>query len=171
MRYFIFIAFAVILVGCASSSFDHPAFVTTFGRHTSSDGNWRIMAAEGSLDISHPSKSQRGDWVTHSPDNWNAQTGWFVYIEGPTSVWAYDGDGRLVLEELTGVEDYSSMREMLFQREIPAAVFSRLSDKTKGMIDYLKKRPNTALEPTGVGAGSSASRSTSQPADGSAFGR
>jgi uncharacterized protein YceK len=34
-----------------------------------------------------------------------------------------------------------------------------------------KPSPNTALEPTGVGAGSSAPRSTSQPAGGSAFGR
>ena len=39
------------------------------------------------------------------------------------------------------------------------------------LIDWPKVRPNTALEPTGVGAGSSASRSTSQSAGGSAFGR
>jgi hypothetical protein len=37
--------------------------------------------------------------------------------------------------------------------------------------ETLTNRLNTVLEPTGVGAGSSASRSTSQPADGSAFER
>jgi len=43
------------------------------------------------------------------------------------------------------------------------------SDKVSLII--VEPSPNTALEPTGVGAVSSASRSTSQPAGGSAFGR
>jgi hypothetical protein len=37
--------------------------------------------------------------------------------------------------------------------------------------NHTNRGPNTTLEPTGVGAGSSASRSTSQPAGGSVFGR
>jgi hypothetical protein len=159
MRHITFILFAAILTGCGSSSF-HSAFITTLGSHTTFDGNWRIKASAVSLDISHPSSVQRGDWVTHSPDNWKTHTGWFIYFESPKSVWAYDGDRRLILEELTGVEDYSAMSEMLFQREVPREVFSRLSQNTQEAIMFLKKQPNKSPEPTSAGAGSSATRTT-----------
>jgi hypothetical protein len=53
---------------------------------------------------------------------------------------------------------------------IPAMkVNKRLPGHFKRLDIEVKLPPNTALEPTGVGAVSSASRSTSQPAGGSAF--
>jgi hypothetical protein len=154
MRYVISITLAsvIMLVGCHSPSLIHTQtaapipfhsmFITTFGTHTSQDGKWQIKASSDSLVLSRPSVTHSADWITNSPHDWKAQAGWFVYTETVSKVWAYDGDRRLILLQLTGVEDYSQMFEMLFPCAVPSEVSSRLSEDAQQTIKFLKDRPS-----------------------------
>src|SRR5436190_6630952 len=117
----VFVA-ATALVGCHSSSRVHtqtaapnvaappsfrPMLMTTLGTNTSSDGTWRIGVSEGSVDLSHSTGHDDGKgfttsgWSTVSPQEWKAQTGWFVFVESGSRVWVYDGDRKLLLDTKT----------------------------------------------------------------------
>lgn len=147
MRYNIPILFAAvaILVGCHKPSEVHtqttdapvttntpvtsqPAFepkiISSFGNGTKTvtNGSWRITVSETSLQLSRPGSSERYPW--------NAHTGWFVFIESSSRVWAYDGDQWLLLSTVgtshnsEGWTDYDSPK---FPCAVPSEVYSRLS--------------------------------------------
>ena len=87
----------------------------------------------------------------------------------------YLGYIYLALDDVTNAEAQYSQAYQLYPSEDYekdlAAVRKRLAAGEAFKLQSTTTLPNTALEPTGVGAVSSASRSTSQLAGGSAFGR
>ena len=78
------------------------------------------------------------------------------------------GEQRLKDPERTRQVGHQMLMTRYIVRGVTSAILAFL-------IVYFRKvsrgMPNTSLEPTGVGAGSSASRSTSQVAGGSVLGR
>jgi hypothetical protein len=139
MRYTIPILFiaATFLVGChsplavetqpssptvAAPPPVQPMLITSLG--TMSDGRWKISVSEAALDLSRPGCSI-------GVPRWTARTGWFVFIESDSRVWAYDGDHPLwlstVMRSGNGViwTNYVSPR---FPCAVPSVVFSHLSE-------------------------------------------
>ena len=122
----------------------HPMLITAFGTNASSDGTWRIGASETSLDLSRlggfgeADSSPVSSWSsTTSPGEWKARAGWFVFIESKSNVWAYDGDGRLVLyvETMNGKSSPSgAIYENGYPCAVPDEVLSRLSEQAKKKI-------------------------------------
>jgi hypothetical protein len=146
MRYIIPILFiaATLLVGCHSPSIAssqtaapppfQPMLITTLGTGTNtlSDGTWQITVSETSLYLSCV-----GPGGTIGVPGWTTHTGWFVFIESDSRVWAYDGDHPLWLSTVTrsgnGVmwTNYVSPR---FPCAVPSDVFSRLSEPAQKVI-------------------------------------
>ena len=147
----ILFVFAIVFVGCQSSSpvrtqtapqapF-HPIFITTRGTNTSPDGSWRVAvsAAGDSLDLARH-QLLKGDgwtnsvWTSDSPEGWKAQTGWFVFIENESRVWAYDGDRYLSLLAVTPTSGswYGPSR---FPCAVPTEVSSRLSESARRAVE------------------------------------
>jgi len=99
------------------SSFDHGLKTVTV-----TDGSWQIDVSETSLQLSRPGSSEHYPWKTH--------TGWFVFIESNSRVWAYDGEHELLLSTVEkhgnseGWTDYDSPK---FPCGVPSKVYSRLS--------------------------------------------
>jgi hypothetical protein len=142
MRYNIPILFAAvaILVGCHKPSEVHtqttdapvtsqPAFepkiISSFGNGTKTvtDGSWRITVSETSLQLSRPGSSVRFP-------AWNAHTGWFVFIESSSRVWAYDGEQELLLSTVGkhgNSEGWTNYDSPKFPCAVPSEVYSRLS--------------------------------------------
>jgi hypothetical protein len=134
MRYIIPILFiaATLLVGCHSPSIVssqtaapppfQPMLITSLG--TMSDGRWKISVSEAALDLSRPGCSI-------GVPLWTARTGWLVFVESDSRVWAYDGEHPLWLSTVTGRgagvmwTNYVSPR---FPCAVPAVVYSRLSE-------------------------------------------
>ena len=148
---------ATVLVGCHSPSRVHthtaaptvaaalpfrPMFVTTPGTHTSSDGSWRIGVSESSLDLSRSIAHSDGKgftssgWSTISPQGWKAQAGWFVFVESESSVWAYDGDRKLLLQTETSSGNHSTAATYSrgFPCAVPAEVLARISESARKTI-------------------------------------
>lgn len=140
MRYIIPIIFvtATVLVGCHSPSLVpsqtavpnvaaptpfHPMLITVFGAHPTPDGSWKIGVSGDSIDFARPS----GGGVSFTPDSqgWRARTGWFVFIESESRVWAYDGGQRLYLRtdvSGSGAIYYGIFRETKYDSNFPVAV-------------------------------------------------
>jgi hypothetical protein len=151
MRYIIPILFvaATLLVGCHSPSPVHtqaaapppfqPMLITSLGTGTNtlSDGTWQIAVSETSLYLSCV-----GPGGTIGVPGWTTHTGWLIYIESDSRLWAYDGDHPLWLSTVTrsgnGVmwtnvawRNYVSPR---FPCAVPAVVYSRLSEAAQKNI-------------------------------------
>ena len=70
-----------------------------------------------------------------SPDGWKAQTNWFVLVEDPSRLWAYDGDKYLYLLIITtAAGDSVSYGPRTFPCPVPASVRSRLSAAAQAQI-------------------------------------
>ncbi len=154
MRFFIPVVLiaASLTAGCQSDSHTHrdahsgayvkafePMMVTRYGTRTTSDGTWRIGVAEHSLDLSHAVISQGKDfvssgWVTDSPSGWKARGGWFVYVESPGKVWAFDGGAVLYFLQVKGNKGTLYGASNLPCRP-PKEVYSRLSIPVKRDVD------------------------------------
>ena len=151
---------AAVLVGCHSPSLVHiqtaaptvaapppfrPMLITSLGTNTTPDGTWRIAVSEASLDLSRSAAAHGEGWRssgwtttgfgTASP--WTAHTGWFVFIESESRVWAYDGDRLLILKAYTsnGRDSSSTIYDSRFPCAVPTAVFSRLSEPAQKAIE------------------------------------
>jgi hypothetical protein len=116
----------------------HPLLITTFGTNASSDGSWRIGVSENTLDVGRVVGLDGNDatplsnWTsTISPGEWKAKTGWFVFIENKSNVWAYDGDRQLLLQVETMNENNlgGSTYPGGYPCAVPDEVFSRLSER------------------------------------------
>jgi hypothetical protein len=137
MRYIIPILFiaATLLVGCHSPSIVssqtaapppfQPMLIISLG--TMSDGRWKISVSEAALDLSRPGCSI-------GVPLWTARTGWLVFVESDSRVWAYDGEHPLWLSTVNasgaGVmwTNYVSPR---FPCAVPSEVFSRLPESAQ----------------------------------------
>ena len=135
---------ATVLVGCHSPSPVHtqatepspfqPMLITSLGGGTNavSDDTWRIAVSETSLYL-----SRLGPGGTIGVPLWTARTGWFVFIESDSRVWASDGVHPLWLSTLTrngnGAmwTNYVSPR---FPCAVPSEVYSRLSEPAQKAI-------------------------------------
>ena len=133
---------ATLLVGCHSPSQAntqkpapavaalppfHPMLITAFGTHPTRDGSWRIGVSENSIHFARPASGE----VSFTPDShgWRAKTGWFVFVESESRVWAYDGDRQLYLDAETsnGNNSYGAIyfgvfRATKFDSNFPCAV-------------------------------------------------
>jgi len=161
MRNIILILFvsAALLAGCRSSPTIHtqmtapaavpsppfhPAFITTPGTNTTSDGTWRIFVSpsDGSVHLTRlqelVSEGRRDAVsVTTSPDGWRAQPGWFVFVESKSRVWVYDGDRALLLQtETAGQNSHGEISgPRRFPCAVPPEVFARLSAPAQKAIE------------------------------------
>jgi hypothetical protein len=73
--------------------------------------------------------------ITYSTDGWKAQTNWFVLVEDPSRLWAYDGDRYLrllIINDAAG--DSTSYGPRAFPCPVPANVRSRLSAAARDQI-------------------------------------
>jgi hypothetical protein len=121
-----------------------PMFITTRGTNTTPDGLWRVgvSAAGDSLDLSRSTAYSDGKgftisgWSTTSPQGWTAHTGWFVFTESESRVWAYDGDRVLILntETSSGNNFSGAIYSSRFPCAVPAEVLSRLSGPAQNAI-------------------------------------
>lgn len=124
---------ATLLAGCHSPSPVHPQaaapppfqpmLITVFGTHPTPDGSWKIGVLEDSIDFARPGSGG----MSFTPDSrgWKAQTGWFVFVESESRVWAYDGDRRLYLDTEAsgrGAIYYGIFRATNFDSNFPCAV-------------------------------------------------
>ena len=127
--------------------------INQFGEHSFADGSLivKVSEADGKLEIA---RNERGVNVvatnlpgepltlaknlsftmTLSPGDWKAHAGWFVFIENPSRIWAYDGDQLLNLD----AKD-SSGNSVLYGPEtlpcpVPDTVLIRLPDSVKNRI-------------------------------------
>ena len=159
---------ATALVGCQSPSMVQnqtaaatvaapapfrPMLITTLGTNTTPDATWRIGVSETSLDLSH-SAAARGEgwtasgWTTTSflktEGAWKCHAGWFVFTEGESKVWAYDGDRQVLLLTYasSGKNSTSTIYDShaRFPCAVPADVVSRLSEPAKRIVSS-NKRP------------------------------
>ena len=115
-----------------------PLLVTTQGTNLTADGTWRIEVSESLLAISRFSASRgegwtRSGWSTVSPEGWRPQTGWFVFVENESRVWAYDGNRQLLLQTETSNGNHSSgaLYSSRFPCAVPAEVVARLSEPAR----------------------------------------
>jgi hypothetical protein len=99
---------------------------------------------------------------------------WLCSASVTLAIWVFIGTSVLYLISRVGFGKGSAL-EMFYGPHFIALMIlllqpalARAHEKARMLQE---QRPNTALEPTGDGAGSSASRSTSSVAGGSAFGR
>ena len=151
MRYTIPILFfaVTLLVGChspspvqtqttAPSATSQPAFqpllITSLGSGTNtvSDGTWQIAVSETSLYL-----SRLGPGGTIGVPLWTAHTGWLVFIESDSRVWAYDGVHPLWLSTVTRFGNGAAWTNYLSSRfpcAVPSEVFSRLSESAQKAI-------------------------------------
>ena len=141
MRYTILIPFvtATFLLGCrersqvetqttappvTSQPTFKPTIVSSFGSSTNivTDGSWQIAVSEGALQLSCSGSSV-------GFPAWNAHTGWFVFIESDSRVWAYDGVHPLWLSTVTESGNnvaWKNFNSPKFPCAVPSEVFSRL---------------------------------------------
>ncbi len=106
----------------------HPILITVFGTHPTPDGSWKIEVSEDSIEFAHPASGGMG--FTPDSHGWTAQTGWFVFVESESRVWAYDGDRQLYLDTETsngnnsyeGAIYYGTFRATNFDSNFPCAV-------------------------------------------------
>ena len=112
-----------------------PMLIRDFGANTSSDGSCRVTVSEQSVEVSNFSShsapgSTSSNWTsTAFTNNW--RPGWFVYIEDPSRVWAYDGDRNLFLRTYfsDGIHSTGTVYSARYPSAVPGEVFSRLSEQ------------------------------------------
>ena len=161
----IIIVAAAVLVGCHSPSTAgpqraapaaaarppfHPMLITTLGAKTTPDGAWRVSVSKASLDLSRSTSAQGEGWRTSGwdttswrsddrPQWWTAHTGWFVFIEKESRVWAYSGDRLLTLLDYTVLSGSNSSATIYcsprFPCAVPAEVYSHLSEPARRAIE------------------------------------
>lgn len=116
----------------------HPMLITVFGTHPTPDGSWKIGVSEDSIDFAHPASGGVG--FTPDSHGWKAQTGWFVFIESTSKLWAYDGNRLLWLYVETHAETSSGCAiypgvfratnfDSNFPCAVPAEVISQLPEQ------------------------------------------
>ena len=128
----------------ASATPFRPLLITTFGANTSSDGSCRVTVFEQSVEVANISShnapgSTSSNWTsTGFTNNW--RPGWFVYIEHPSRVWAYDGDRNLFLRTYVsdGINGTGAIHSANYPSPVPAEVFSRLSDQKQKSFRTLR---------------------------------
>ena len=113
---------------------DPPLLMTEFGEFKSEQSPWsiRVSAQDRTLHISRqPDAGGIGTRI--SPEKWRALDGWFAFIEDQTHAWTYDGDGKLMLMEVTPEKSTLYETETIIRR-VPEAIISRISQATRGKI-------------------------------------
>ena len=101
-----------------------PLLITTRGTHGSDSEPWTIRVAEdGTL---HVSRNRLYSHDTVSPMQWQARSGWCVFVENDVRVWAYDGDRNLWMLEVTR-EGRTTHGPTRFPCAVPATVLEKLS--------------------------------------------
>ena len=113
---------------------DPPLLMTEFGEFKSEQSPWsiRVSAQDRTLHISRQPDAG-GIGIRVSPEKWRAQNGWFAFIEDQTHAWAYDGDGKLELMEVTPEKSTVYETETI-NRRVPEAIISRITQATREKI-------------------------------------
>lgn len=123
-----------------------PLLMTEFGEFKSEQSLWsiRVSAQDRTLHISRQPGSG-GVGTSISPEKWRAQNGWFAFIEDETHAWAYDGDKKLMLVEVTPEKNTLYETETI-PRRVPETIISRISQSTRDRIGSRlgKKREDKA---------------------------
>ena len=162
MRTVIRVMLAVlVLAGCsrkapppAASSVASPELITAFGPHQAADGLLNIVVSEtdgklevqhrqhfDKLPVTHPIVGQIASWrnasimTTVSKPSWKAHTGWFVFVENQSRVWAYDGVGDLWLLVTDAQGNSAGYGPGSLPNPVPDPVWSRLSAAVKNQIE------------------------------------
>jgi len=125
--------------------------VTQFGEHQSPDGRWRVSVPEAN----HPFKLGRGEYLDHvkapmsngtvatwtgaltntySTEGWKAQPGWFIFVEGASRAWCYDGSNYLWLLQVDATGSSGSYGPRSFPCPVPPQVYARLSDSAQKAV-------------------------------------
>lgn len=102
------------------------------GTNTLSDGTWQLSVSETSLSLSCV-----GSGSILGVPGWTAHSGWLVFIQSDSKVWAYDGAHLLWLSTVTRSgngavwTNYVSAR---FPCAVPAEVISHLPEEKQKEI-------------------------------------
>ncbi len=108
--------------------------VTTFGSNVNASRIWGVGVTEDSL---HLTRFTATGSSTIRPQGWTPQTGWFVFAENESRIWAYNGDRELILNTET-VHEKGSIGAIMSQRypcPVPTEVLSRLSEAKRKQIE------------------------------------
>jgi hypothetical protein len=100
-------------------------YMTHFGDFVPPDSQWTVKV--DSTDRKLKVTRQTGILTSStSPSQWQANAGWFVYVDLDDRVWAYDGDRELCIFELT--DDGERLFGInTYPRRVPPEVRGRMS--------------------------------------------
>ncbi len=93
------------------------------------------VSAEGSpVEIARRFNSGSSDGVTTvSNPKWKAAQGWFVCVQSPDLIWAYDGNGYLDITQVTKLGTATRTIESL-SGKVPDEVLNRLPENLKKAV-------------------------------------
>jgi hypothetical protein len=136
----------VILLGGIVLHTKAGTLIETYGHYAPSDAPWLVDVSSGSITLGHgavdgtassnsagPLKLKIKSHITAAVSpKWTAHAGWFVFVESPQKIWAYDGAESLLFDETTPHDGVTSQLEKSFDtipEMPPEAVFVKLPEK------------------------------------------